>query len=307
MDEFGIIARYFAPLAGEGAFGLTDDVALLPRRADYDLVVTTDAIVEGVDFFGFDPPDSIARKALRVNLSDLAAKGAEPVHYLLNLSLPHTVTPDWLAGFADGLAQDQKQYGVTLLGGDTGATDGPLSVSITAFGFVPKGKMIRRSGARVGDSVYVTGVVGDSGGGLAIFRREAHSLSDTGRDALIARYRVPEPPVSFAAALRDIAHASVDVSDGLIADLGHIASASGVRITVEGALVPLSAPLRALWGESALQRAVTAGDDYQIAFTASPGLSGPFTRIGQVVKGQGVSLGIGGQEIAISRPGYRHF
>lgn len=307
MDEFDIIAKFFAPLAGEGAFGLTDDVARLPQRPGHELVVTTDAVVEGVDFFGFDPPDSIARKALRVNLSDLAAKGAEPVHYLLNLSLPHTVTPDWLAGFADGLAQDQKLYGVTLLGGDTGATDGPLSVSITAFGFVSEGKMIRRSGARVGDHVYVTGTVGDSGGGLAIFRRETHSLPDADRDALIARYRVPEPPVSFATVLRDIAHASVDVSDGLIADLGHIASASRVRITVDGALVPLSAPLRALWGESALQRAVTAGDDYQVAFTASPGLSGPFTRIGQVVEGQGVSLGVGGQEIAISRSGYRHF
>jgi thiamine-monophosphate kinase len=307
MDEFGIIAKYFAPLAGEGAFGLTDDVARLPQRPGHELVVTTDAIVEGVDFFAFDPPDTIARKALRVNLSDLAAKGAEPVHYLLNLSLPHTITPDWLAEFSGGLAQDQKQYGVTLLGGDTGATDGPLSISVTAFGFVPEGKMIRRSGARAGDQVYVTGTIGDSGGGLAIFRRETHSLSDADRDALIARYRVPEPPVSFAAALRDIAHASVDVSDGLIADLGHIASASGVRIIVDGELVPLPAPLRALWGEGALQRAVTAGDDYQIAFTALPGLTGPFTHIGQVAAGEGVSLNINGREIAIPRPGYRHF
>jgi thiamine-monophosphate kinase len=307
MDEFGIIARYFAPLAGEGAFGLTDDVALLPWRAGHELVVTTDAIVEGVDFFSFDPPSSIARKALRVNLSDLAAKGAEPVHYLLNLSLPHTVTPDWLAGFAEGLAQDQKQYGVTLLGGDTGATDGPLSIAVTAFGFVPEGGMIRRGGARVGDHVYVTGTIGDSGGGLAIFRREVHSLSEADRDALIARYRVPEPPVSFASALRNIAHASVDVSDGLIADLGHIASASGVRIVVEGEQVPLPAPLRALWGEGTLLRAVVAGDDYQIAFTATPGVSGPFTRIGQVVAGEGVSLNIKGQEIAIPEPGYRHF
>ena len=141
MDEFGIIARYFAPLAGEGAFGLTDDVALLPQRPGHDLLVTTDAITEGVDFFGFDPSASIARKALRVNLSDLAAKGAVPAHYLLNLSLPHAVTPDWLAGFAEGLAADQNEYGVTLLGGDTGATDGPLSIAVTAFGFVPSGKI----------------------------------------------------------------------------------------------------------------------------------------------------------------------
>jgi len=126
MDEFGIIARYFAPLAGEGAFGLTDDAALLPMRAGHDLVVTTDAISEGVDFFAFDPADSIAQKALRVNLSDLAAKGAEPAHYLLNLALPHSITEDWLAGFAAGLARDQETFGISLLGGDTGATDGSL-------------------------------------------------------------------------------------------------------------------------------------------------------------------------------------
>ena len=276
MDEFGIIARYFAPLAGEGAFGLTDDVALLRQRPGHDLLVTTDAITEGVGFFVFDPSSSIARKALRVNLSDLVAKGAEPAYYLLNLSLPHTVTPDWLAGFAEGLAADQSEYGVTLLGGDTGATDGPLSIAVTAFGFVPSGKMVRRNGAQVGDDVYVTGRIGESGGGLAIFRRENHSLSDADRDSLIARYRVPEPPVSFAARLRDIAHASVDISDGLIADLGHIASASGVRIVVEGERVPLSSQLKALWSANTLLRAVTAGDDYQIAFTAPPNLTGPF-------------------------------
>ena len=307
MDEFGIIARYFAPLAGEGAFALRDDAALLPARPEHDLVITTDAIAEGVDFFGFDPPDTIAQKALRVNLSDLAAKGAQPAHYLLNLSLPHSVTPDWLAAFAQGLVRDQEEFGITLLGGDTGATDGALAIAVTAFGFVPQGRMIRRSGARVGDAVYVTGSIGDSGGGLAIFRREKHTLSDADRDALIARYRVPHPPVSFAPALRDIATASVDISDGLIADLGHLASASGVRIMVEGEQVPLSAPLKALWGEGALLRAVGAGDDYQIAFTAAPGQVGPFTAIGRVESGEGVALLVKGAEIAVPRPGYRHF
>ncbi len=142
MDEFGIIAKYFAPLAGEGSLGLTDDAALLPPRPGHDLVITTDAIAEGVDFFGFDPPATIAQKALRVNLSDLAAKGAEPAHYLLNLSLPHTVTPDWLAGFAQGLAADQQAFGITLLGGDTSATDGSLAIAVTAFGYVPQGTMV---------------------------------------------------------------------------------------------------------------------------------------------------------------------
>ena len=307
MDEFGIIAKYFAPLAGEGAFGLKDDAALLSSRPGQDLVITTDTVTEGVDFFAFDPSADIARKALRVNLSDLAAKGAVPAHYLLNLSLPHTITPDWLAGFADGLAQDQQEFGISLLGGDTGATDGPLSIAVTAFGFVPQGKMTRRDGALVGDAVYVTGTIGDSGGGLAIFKREKHSLDNAGRDALIARYRVPQPPVAFAQSLRAIAHASVDVSDGLIADLGHIASASGVRIVVEGEAVPLSAPLRALWGEGALLRAVVAGDDYQIAFTAPPGLQGPFTQIGRVEAGKGVSLTMSGADVALPKTGYRHF
>lgn len=307
MDEFGIIAKYFAPLAGEGAFGLKDDAALLPAWPGHDLVITTDAIAEGVDFFGFDPPGTIAQKALRVNLSDLAAKGAQPAHYLLNLSLPHTVTPDWLAAFADGLARDQQQFGITLLGGDTGATDGALAIAVTAFGFVPQGAMVKRSGARVGDTVYVTGTIGDSGGGLAIFKREKHSLNDADRDALIARYRVPQPPAALAPTLRGIATASVDISDGLVADLGHLASASGVRIIIDGEKVPLSAPLKALWGENALLRAVAAGDDYQIAFTAAPGLEGPFTAIGRVEAGQGVCLTMNGVEIAVPKPGYKHF
>ena len=167
--------------------------------------------------------------------------------------------------------------------------------------------MVKRSGARVGDTVYVTGTIGDSGGGLAIFKREKHSLNDADRDALIARYRVPQPPTTFAPALRGIATASVDISDGLVADLGHLASASGVRIIIDGEKVPLSAPLKALWGKNALLRAVAAGDDYQIAFTAAPGLKGPFTAIGRVDAGEGVSLTTDGAEVAVPKPGYRHF
>jgi thiamine-monophosphate kinase len=305
MDEFGIIAKYFAPLAGEGAFGLKDDAALLPSRPGYEVVVTTDTIAEGTDFFASDPPGTIAQKALRVNLSDLAAKGAVPTHYLLNLTLPRTVTQEWLAAFAGGLARDQKEFGISLLGGDTGA--GTLSIAVTAFGFVPQGKMVTRSGAKIGDAVYVTGTIGDSGGGLAILKGEKHALPDAGRDYLISRYRVPQPPVGFAETLRAIAHAAVDVSDGLIADLGHVASASGVGMLVEGECVPLSPPLKALWGEQALLRAVTAGDDYQTAFTAPPGLNGSFTRIGQVMAGEGVRLTVNGQESGIPLTGYQHF
>ena len=305
MDEFAIIAKYFTPLAGEGAFGLKDDSAIVPARAGHDLVVTTDTIAQGTDFFPADPPDTIAQKVLRVNLSDLAAKGAVPAHYLLNLTLPRTVTQDWLAAFADGLARDQKEFGVSLLGGDTSA--GELSISVTAFGFVPQGKMVKRGGAKIGDAVYVTGTIGDSGGGLAILKGEKHALPDADRDYLTNRYRVPQPPVGFAQQLRAIAHASVDVSDGLMADLGHIAAVSHVGLVVEGERVPLSAPVEALWGAQALIRAVTAGDDYQAAFTAPPGLNGPFTRIGQVVAGEGVSLTVNGREVGIPLTGYQHF
>jgi thiamine-monophosphate kinase len=307
MNEFDIIARYFAPLSGDGAFGLKDDAALLPSREGHDLVVTTDTVSEGTDFFAFDPADTVAQKALRVNLSDLAAKGAEPAAYLLNLTLPPTITEGWLAAFASGLARDQETFGLSLLGGDTGAGEGPLSIAITAFGFVPYGKMIKRSGAKPGDAVYVTGTIGDSGGGLAIFRREKHTLCDADRDYLTTRYRLPQPPIEFAPALRGIAHASVDISDGLIADLGHIASASGVCIAVEGERVPLSQPLRVLWGEDALQRAVVAGDDYQTAFTAPPGLKGPFTPIGEVIAGEGVNLLRDGRAVVLPKTGYRHF
>jgi thiamine-monophosphate kinase len=307
MDEFGLIGRYFAPLAGEGAFGLTDDAAAIPSRPGHDLIVTTDTIMEGVDFFAFDPPDTVAKKALRINLSDLAAKGAEPSYYLLTLLLPPSTSSRWLEAFSGGLAQDQQQFGVALLGGDTSRTEGPLAIAVTAFGYVPQGAMVRRSGAKPGDAVYVTGQIGASAGGLAIFKREKHALSEAERDALIARYRVPEPPVSFARDLRAIASAATDVSDGLVADLGHIAKASGVAITIEGEAIPLPAALHVWWGDTAIPRAATAGDDYQVAFTGRPGLSGPFARIGSVSAGEGVKLLVKGTELAVPRPGYRHF
>jgi len=278
-------------------YNTLDDLAVTGKR----VLVRADLNVPLKDGVVTDAT-RIARQAPTIR--DLAAKGAEPVHYLLNLTLPHA-KDDWLARFAAGLARDQEEFGISLLGGDTGV--GPLSIAITAFGFVPQGQMVKRDGARIGDAVYVTGAIGDSGGGLAILGNEKHGLNDTDRDGLIARYRIPVPPVMFAAPLRAIAHAAIDVSDGLIADLGHVASASDVRIVVEGERVPLSAPLRALWGQDALLRAVGAGDDYQIAFTAPPGLSGPFTEIGRVLAGKGVKLVLGHREVAVPNPGYRHF
>lgn len=320
--EFELIARLFAPLAtAPGAFGLTDDAAIISPCPGHDLVVTTDAILESMDFFGNDRPAWIAKKALRVNLSDLAAKGAKPFGYLLTLALPQRIDGAWLEDFARGLRDDQDAYEVGLLGGDMSSSE-QLSISITAFGYVPSGRLIRRKGARAGDAVFVTGTIGDSGGGLALLRDdEGGALSAEFRNDLIDRYRLPAPPVSFGRSLMGLASAALDVSDGLIADLGHLTVASGVRIVVEAARIPRSAALRALWGDSdsAIARAATSGDDYQIAFTAPlhaeatlqqaarDGLT-TLTRIGRVEAGAGVVLlGAQTQEIAVKRPGFTHF
>jgi thiamine-monophosphate kinase len=321
MDEFELISKIFAPLAGEGSFSLQDDAAVIPPRPGFDLVVTTDAVAEGTDFFAFDPAGSVAQKALRVNLSDLAAKGATPCYYLLGIALPPSITMEWLSAFASGLAADQAAFGILLLGGDTARTEGPLSISVTAFGLAPEGRMIRRAGARAGDDVYVTGTIGDSGGGLAIFKREIHALDEAQRDDLIARYRVPEPPIDFGANyLGSFAGAAIDISDGLIADLGHLARASEVQLRIDADSIPRSEALRAFWGDddAAIVRAATAGDDYQIAFTAAPSAretvtkaandcSILVTRIGSAGPGEGVQLQRQGRILPVSRPGYRHF
>ena len=311
-SEFDLIAEFFAPLASApGAFGLTDDAAIIAPREGHDLVVTTDMIAAGIDFFAGDPPGAIAKKSLRVNLSDLAAKGAQPFAYLLTLSLPRA-DPAWLGEFARGLREDQEAFGCGLLGGDMSAAPGPLSVSITAFGHVPSGRMILRSGAVPGDGVFVTGTIGDSGGGLALLKNQAVPASDETRARLIARYRIPEPRVTFAPALR-AASAAIDVSDGLLADLGHIAQASGVRMEIEAGRIPLSPSLLDLWGESTgtVVRAATAGDDYEVAFTArSPIVDAhtTITRIGRVTEGSGVVLlDARGGEIAVPQRGFVHF
>jgi thiamine-monophosphate kinase len=311
--EFALIARLFAPLAASpGAFGLTDDAATIAVPRGHELVVTTDALVEGVHFLRNDPPETIAQKALRVNLSDLAAKGAQPIGYLLALSLPKRIRLDWLKMFARGLARDQREFGISLIGGDTTATPGPLTIAITALGIVPKGQMIRRKGARPGDLVFVSGTIGDAGAGLALLRRKSKIPR-----ALIARYRTPAPRLALGLALRGIASAALDVSDGLLADLGHIAEVSRVRISVEADRLPLSRELRQLGGDPI--RAATAGDDYEIAFTAPVRKSAAVakaaadagvqvTAIGRVGKGEGFALLDGaGREIAVPRKGFTHF
>jgi thiamine-monophosphate kinase len=311
--EFALIAELFAPLAtAPGAFGLTDDAATIAVPRGQELVVTADAIVEGVHFLRGDPADKVAQKALRVNLSDLAAKGAKPLGYLLVLSLPKHVRRDWLLAFAKGLAKDQRTFGIALLGGDTTATPGPLSIAITALGSVPKGTMIRREGARPGDLVFVSGTIGDAGAGLAVLKRNAKTPG-----ALIARYRTPTPRLFLGLVLRHLASAAIDVSDGLLADLGHIADVSKVRIAVRAGSIPLSPALRAFGGDPV--QAATAGDDFEIAFTVPPRKRAAViqaawvagvevSEIGSVGRGEGVALlDEAGREIRLSRKGYTHF
>jgi thiamine-monophosphate kinase len=318
--EFELIAELFAPLAASapGAFGLSDDVAVLAPPAGHDVVLKTDAVVESVDFFRDDPASAIARKALRVNLSDLAAKGAQPAGYLLTLLLPDWPDRAWLTDFAAGLAADQAEFGFALMGGDTSSTSGALAISIAAFGYVPRGAVIRRAGAKAGDAVFVSGSIGDAGGGLAVRKGDAPALS---HPELVARYRVPEPRLALGLSLRGLARAALDISDGLIADLGHLAASSHVRIEIDAPRVPLSAALRALWGDGldAVCRAVTAGDDYEIAFAAPPAAREAVraaaakagvavTEIGRAVAGEGVALlDAGGSEIALPRKGFAHF
>jgi len=287
MDEFGIIAKYFAPLAGEGAFGLKDDAAILPARAGHDLVVTTDTISQGTDFFTSDPADTIAQKALRVNLSDLAAKGAEPAHYLLSLTLPHTVTQDWLAAFASGLAMDQKEFGISVLGGDTGA--GELSISVTAFGFVPQGEMVKRSGAKAGDGIYVTGSLGGS---------------------ILGRHMTFSPRIQLARELAqngDV-HAMIDVSDGLSRDLRHICRQSGLGAIIEADCVPIhddAILLASRDGATALEHALNDGEDYELLFT-SGGTPSAGVRVGEMVAGSEIQLRAAGVTSALKPRGWEH-
>lgn len=322
-DEFELIGRYFAPLAAgfPGAFNLLDDAAVLAPSAGHELVVTTDALIEGVHFLPDDPPDLIARKALRVNLSDLAAKGARPRAYLLDLCLPSTATGAWVGSFARGLAKDQTAFGIHLIGGDTCKTPGPLTLAITAMGEVMEGAMIRRGGARVGDDLWVTGTIGDAVLGLAVRRNALPGAGPKDRKFLVERYRCPEPRVAIGHRLVGVASAGMDVSDGLIQDLGHICSVSRVGALVEAVRVPLSGPVR-----RAVERdpgrfldVVGGGDDYEILFTAPPQLGATVldfaaaagvqaTRIGRIVVGTGITVvDAAGQPMKIERAGYRHF
>jgi thiamine-monophosphate kinase len=298
--EFELIARYFAPLARDpGAFHLTDDTALYRQRPGDDLVITADMIAEGVHFFPDDPPASIAQKALRVNLSDLAAKGAEPVGYLLSLALPSNWTEDWLAGFARGLRADQKRYGVTLLGGDTIRASGGVTINITALGRIPKGTIVTRGGARAGDLVFVSGTIGDAALGLAIRQGSIDVDTKTARP-LLDRYLHPRPRMAIAPVLREYATAAMDISDGLLGDLAHICDVSRVGAEVDADSVPLSPAARRLIArdESHLERVLTGGDDYEVLATVPRRRVDRFVRAARHV---GVRLTCIGQTMA--KPG----
>jgi thiamine-monophosphate kinase len=310
-DEFGDIERLFRPLTrgAPGAFDLLDDAAVLPRRAGYDVVVTKDALVEGVHFPKGEAPDLVARKLLRVNLSDLAAKAAEPFACFLAVAWPRGFDGRQRERFALGLAADLEAYDLNLLGGDTVSTDGPFTVSLTAMGWVPEGRMVRRAGAKPGDLLLVSGTIGDGALGLAAVRGE---IADP--DGFLAfRYRLPEPRLDLRTVLRNAVTASADVSDGLVADARHIAKASGVRLVVDLDRIPLSGAA-ATWLEQqldvqeALIRLGTGGDDYEIVCTLSPGRRKPagFTVIGEVQEGRGVEVRAAGREVDVGRGGWRH-
>ena len=311
--EFSLIARHFRPLAGPGALELRDDAAVMTPPPGRELVLTADAMVAGVHFLPNDPPDLVGRKLLRVNLSDLAAKGAVPLSYLMTVSAPRATPDSWYAGFAAGLAADQAEYAVTLLGGDTTSTPGPISLSLTIIGHVAPGQAVRRIGARPGDGIWVTGTIGDGALGLQV---ALGKLTDpTG--FLLDRYRLPRPRVGLA--ICGIASAGMDVSDGLVQDLGHICRESGLAAELDATSVPLSAQARAA-GPNWLETCLTGGDDYEVLMAVPPAREAallavsraadiPVTRIGTFHSGTpGVMvLGPGGEPLTLNKGGWSHF
>lgn len=324
-DEFADIARRFLPLtfAAPEALGLLDDAAVIPSRPGQDLVITKDALVEGVHFLAGERADRVARKLIRTNLSDLAAKGAEPYGCFLAISWPKHYDSAARDLFARGLGEDLAHFGLALFGGDTTSTPGPLTASLTALGWTPAGRMIPRSGARAGDCLVVSGVIGDGYLGLMAAQGRMTGLTTLQTEHLAERYHLPEPQLGLRAALRACASACADVSDGLAADAGHIARASGVGLTIELEHVPLSAAAKA-WVSQQEDEAcarlalVTGGDDYELVCTVPPDQFEAFrkastaagiavTQIGRVESAaRGVEVRWQGLPVPMGRSGYQH-
>lgn len=325
--EFELINRFFAPLATDpGSLGLKDDATVFTPRDGHDLVMTKDVLASNVHFFASDPPEAIAAKALRVNLSDLAAKGATPRAYMLGIGLPEDWSTDWLERFSCGLKGDQAAFDVTLVGGDTIRSGNGLLVSITAMGEVPRGAAVRRNGANVGDLLYVSGTLGDAAAGLKERVEPGfaarYCLSEEETRHILDRYLLPQPRVKLAEVIRRYASASLDISDGLMADAGHMADASDVALDIRLQDIPLSDALKALKlaHREHFLKCLNGGDDYEILASVPPAASEAFeavaatqgckvTCIGKVTgKGAKVTILEGESDISAEvANGFRHF
>ena len=323
--EFELIARHFAPLAGSGGLGLVDDAGLIRPGRGYELVVTADALVAGGHFFPDDPPASIGRKALAVNLSDLAAKGARPEGFVLTIALPRDWREDWVREFARGLGALAVEAGCPLIGGDTVATPGPLTLSITAFGTVPAGRIVRRAGAKPGDVLLVSGTIGDGALGLKVHGPGAPgwalALAPEHRAFLADRYLHPRPRLALAEALQRHASAAMDVSDGLVGDLAKLLAASRVTARVDLDAVPFSPAVRAavMADPMLAELAFTGGDDYEILCSvpeeevsalveASERAGVLLTPIGRIEDGPAPAIYLrGGAEMTFGRGSFAHF
>lgn len=318
--EFALIADYFAPLAGEGTFGLKDDAATFSVEPGHQLVITQDASAENIHFLDDDPADLVARKALRVNLSDLAAKGARAKCFSVALGLGEDWTEEWIRQFAQGLREDIDQYDIALTGGDTFKTGGGMVISITAIGEIPRDSYVARIGASPGDQLFVTGTIGDGALGLLARRNDLSGISMQDRKYLVDRYQLPQPRLEFAHALRKVATSAMDVSDGLLGDLVKLCDASGVSAELVLSKLPFSSAVKtALEHESnLLETAVTGGDDYEILFTVSPENVGQLmklaneariavTCIGEITSGEGISVfDRHGEKVEFPSLGYDH-
>ncbi|HEX2842668.1 thiamine-phosphate kinase [Hyphomicrobium sp.] len=325
--EDELIETTFAPLASgfPGALGLKDDCAVLTPAPDEDLVLTTDAVASSVHFFADDAPGDIAWKALAVNVSDLTAKGARPLAYLLSLSFPERPERAWLDLFAQGLGEAQAAFGIVLAGGDTDQRPGPLSVTVTAIGSVPKGRMVRRATAQAGDLLFLSGTLGDSALGLQLrqdpTRSAAMGIDEAEARALVERYLRPQPRLALAPHLLSFAHAAMDVSDGLLKDCGRMARAAGLAATLEGIQLPFSKSLRAALARrpELFETAVAGGDDYEVLAAVPPSDADAFraaaradnvavTEIGRFARGTGLTvIGLEGRPFVAAVTGWDHF